>query len=84
MNYFKEVKAVTGSVHSGEHWPRHVDIQSELFGFSREMFIRTQSPGRNLKSIKLASDTYTVNQILTFSNVNFRLQLASEVALNYS
>lgn len=83
MNYFKEVKTVTGSVHCGEHWPRHVDIQGGLFGFIREMLIQTESPGRNLKSIKLASDTNAVNQILTFSNVNFRLELASEVALNY-
>lgn len=84
MNYFKEVKAVTGSVSSGVHWPTHVDLQGTLFGFSREMFIHPESPARNLQSIKLASDTYAVNQILAFSNINFRLELASGFALNYS
>lgn len=64
MNYFTEVKAITGSIYSGEHWPRHVDLQGELFDFGREMFIHPASPARNLQSIKLAPDTYAVNQIL--------------------
>lgn len=72
MNCFKEVKTISGLVHSEEHGPTHIDLQGELFGFSREMFIHPESPARILPSIKLTSVSCTVNQILAFSNINSR------------
>lgn len=61
MNYFKELKTITGWIQSKEHQPAHRDLQGEIFDFSREMFIHPESPARILPSIKLISVSYTVN-----------------------
>lgn len=47
-------------------------------------FIHPESPARDFQSIKLASDTYSVNQILAFSKVKLILELASGIAQNSS
>lgn len=48
------------------------------------MLIHPESPARDLQSIKLASDSYAVNQIPAFSNINFILELAHGAAQNSS